>query len=224
MSETLREEFNRWAQDGRGAGLEAHHRTFLEQMIPLMGVETRDRILDIGCGEGWASRTLGAIATEGLVVGLDASDAMIHNARVKSVEFDNILYIWGSTEQIPWQEKYFTKAICIESFYYFEEPEKALHEIYRVLAPGGRLWILDHLSKENEASLRWIPKLNVPVQVRSAEEYAQILAECGFEPQPHRMIPDRSPLEWESSTFSAEELQRFRERGALLLSARRPEE
>jgi len=84
MGDALREEFNRWATSGRAATLEAHHRPLVEQMLPLMQVRPRDRILEIGCGEGWACRLLADIAAEGLVVGLDVSDEMIRNARARS--------------------------------------------------------------------------------------------------------------------------------------------
>jgi ubiquinone/menaquinone biosynthesis C-methylase UbiE len=227
MSETLRQEFNQWALDGRGAELELHHRSFVEQTIPLMELQPRDRILEIGCGEGWASRWLAALAPECVVVGLDVSDEMIRNARAKSASHENLLFVWGSAEQIPWQENYFTKALCVESFYYLENPERALREIHRVLAPGGSLWIVNHLSQENDLSLRWLPHLKVPVQVRSAEEYGALFERCGFERFRHRMLPDQTPISADhnrpGSLTSPEELRRFRELGALLLSAHKPE-
>ena len=224
MGDALREEFNRWATSGRAATLEAHHRPLVEQMLPLMQVRPRDRILEIGCGEGWACRLLADIAAEGLVVGLDVSDEMIRNARARSAAHENLLLVWGDTEQIPWQENYFTHILSVESFYYIEDPERALQEVHRVLEPGGSVWILNHLSKENELSLRWIPELDLPVQLFSAEEYTELFARCGFQEFAHRMIPDRTP---ETRTIysvlkTPEERHLFRERGALLLSARKP--
>ena len=85
MSEALRQEFNQWVRSGRSAGLESHHRGFLEQTIPLMNIGRRDRILDVGCGEGWATRMLAGLAPEGSAIGLDVSDEMIHRAREHAV-------------------------------------------------------------------------------------------------------------------------------------------
>jgi SAM-dependent methyltransferase len=226
MSEALREEFNRWVTSGRAATLEAHHRAWVEQMLPLMQVHARNRILEIGCGEGWAGRLLATIASEGLVVGLDVSDGMIRNARANSSAHENLLLVWGNAEQIPWQESYFTHALSVESFYYIENPERALREVYRVLEPGGSVWILNHLSKENDLSMRWLEELKIPVRLFSAEEYAEMFARCGFTDFSHRMIPDRAP---ETRTIysilkTPEEHRRFRELGALLLSARKSAE
>jgi len=227
MSETLRQEFNQWALDGRAAALESHHRAFVEEAIRLMDVAPRDRILDLGCGEGWATRVLAGLAQEGTLVGLDISDEMIGRARAQSASCENALFIWGSADEIPWQENFFTKVLCVEAMYYFENAERALREMDRVLAPGGSLWIINHLCKENELSLRWVPELKVPVQLRSAEEYGALLERCGYEAFSHRMIPDRRTIAEDTPVApfrDTAELRRFHELGALLLTARKPSE
>ena len=227
MSENLRAEFNQWVQDGRSSGLEAHHRSFVEDMVSLMQIGQRDRILEIGCGEGWASRLLSSLVPEGLVVGLDVSDAMIRKARAASAAHENILFVWADAEAIPWQEKFFSRALSVESFYYVERPETALREIFRVLSPGGSVWILNHLSRENEYTLQWLDRLQVPVHLPTAEEYGKLFESCGFEGYSYRMIPDRTPdadASYYSSLADPAERQRFRELGGLLMTARRPDE
>jgi len=225
MSETLRKEFNQWACDGRGTALESHHLAFVESTLELMAIEPRDRCLELGCGEGWASRLLAQRVPEGSVVGLDVADEMVRNARAKSAACENLMFILGAAEDIPWQDNFFSKALCVESFYYYEDPEKALREIYRVLSPGGSVWIVNHLSKENALSLRWLQGLKVPVQLLSAEEYGKLFERWGFVGFTHRMIPDQSPLpeDFRAAWFPEPgELRRFRELGALLISARKP--
>jgi ubiquinone/menaquinone biosynthesis C-methylase UbiE len=196
-------------------------------MISRMSIQPRDRILEIGCGEGWASRELASGVPEGMVVGLDVSDEMILKARAQSAGHENLLLVWGETESIPWQERFFSKAVCVESFYYFESPEKALAEIYRVLSPDGSLWVLNHLSRENEISLQWLSGMKVPVHLRSAEEYGKLFEACGFQEYSFRMIPDRTPdadAPYYGRLADPAERRRFRELGALLMTARRAEE
>lgn len=227
MSEKLREEFNQWVRDGRSSRLESHHRCFVEDMISCMNMQPRDRLLEVGCGEGWASRELALLVPEGMVVGLDVSDEMVRKARAQSAPCENLLFVWSEVESIPWQEKFFSKAICVESFYYLENPEKALGEIYRVLAPGGWLWVLNHLSRENQYTLAWLSHWNVLVHLRSAEEYGKLFAACGFREYSFRMIPDRTPeadAPYYERLADPVERRRFRELGALLMTARRPEE
>ena len=58
-------------------------------------------------------------------------------AREASKEFDNILYVWGSAQQIPWEENFFDKVLSVESFYYYPDQDRALMELFRVMAPRG---------------------------------------------------------------------------------------
>src|SRR5215472_9490141 len=75
--ERLRQEFNQWAEEGKGEEMERHHISIAEQTLALMKLNPGDRVLDLGCGAGWASRL---IATRvrggknlGQVVGVDVS-------------------------------------------------------------------------------------------------------------------------------------------------------
>ena len=56
--EQLRQEFNQWAEQGKGEEMEAHHISITEQTLALMKLKPGDRVLDLGCGAGWASRLM----------------------------------------------------------------------------------------------------------------------------------------------------------------------
>ena len=222
----LQQEFNQWAQAGRGDEMEDHHSDITGQAIALMDLQPTDRILDLGCGTGWASRRLAHIATEGEVVGIDVADEMLRRAEQVSAEIKNVRYLWGSAENIPAEDNSFTKVLSVESFYYYDDQGKALDELRRVMAPGGRLFILINLYKDNHYSLRWVSELKVPVQARSESEYIALLQQHGFKQVEARRIPDRSPSpdEYSGKWFkNAAELKDFKRIGALLLIAAKPE-
>ncbi|HEV2964493.1 MAG TPA: methyltransferase domain-containing protein, partial [Candidatus Angelobacter sp.] len=80
----IQQEFNQWAQAGRGDEMEDHHSDITDQTIALMDVKPNDRVLDLGCGTGWASRRLAQIVTSGEVVGLDVADEMLRRAEETS--------------------------------------------------------------------------------------------------------------------------------------------
>jgi len=229
--EKLRSEFNRWAEQGRGAEMEKHHLDIAEKTIRLMDLRPGERVLDLSCGSGWATRLLARLVGDGpagfgQVVGLDISDEMIRQARAASRDFENIMYVWGSAQQIPWEENYFDKALSIESFYYYPDQERTLAELFRVLAPRGRFFILINLYKDNPCSLRWVEELNVPVHVRSQAEYVQLLKAHAFDEVQAMRIPDDTPTpdEYSGKWFrNAEELREFKRIGALLLTARKPD-
>jgi len=226
--EDLRNEFNQWAAQGRGEEMERHHISIAEQTFERMALHRGERVLDLGCGAGWATRRL-AQAVEGgpgMAVGLDISDEMIDRARQASAEIEDVLFVKAAADEIPWRDEYFDKVLSIESFYYYPDQESVLRELYRVLAPGGKIFILINLYRENPYSLRWVGELNVPVHARSEAEYAQMLAANGFEAVAIEHVPDLTPTPEEccSKWFrNAQELREFKRIGALLLSARKPQ-
>jgi ubiquinone/menaquinone biosynthesis C-methylase UbiE len=222
----LQQEFNQWAAAGRGDEMESHHSDITEQTLALMDIQPEDRILDLGCGTGWASRRMARIATAGEVIGLDVADEMLRRAEQSSSAFRNVRYAWGSAENIPEADSAFNKVLSVESFYYYADQGKALDELSRVMAPGAKLFILINLYKDNHYSLRWVTELKVPVQVLSEAEYKALLEKHGFTNVEARRIPDRSPT---PETYSgkwfknAEELRDFKKIGALLLIAEKPQ-
>ncbi|PYX81996.1 MAG: SAM-dependent methyltransferase, partial [Acidobacteria bacterium] len=152
----LQQEFNRWAADGRGEEMERHHLPITAPVLALMQLRPSDRVLDLGCGAGWATRLLAARVPEGKVIGVDISDEMIERARRSSSNFSSIEFAVGSLEKIASADDSFDKALSIESFYYYPDQGAALDELHRVLKPGGRFFILINLYKDNPYSLRWV--------------------------------------------------------------------
>ena len=228
--ENLQREFNRWADNGEAEKMEAHHLDITGKTIRLMNLRPGERVLDLGCGSGWATRLLARTVGEGpegfgQVVGVDVSDEMIRRARAASKDFDNVMYVCGSAQQIPWEENFFDKVLSVESFYYYADQERALAELFRVMAPQGRLFILINLYKDNAYSLQWVDKLKVPVHVRSAAEYVELLKRHAFENVEWRQIPDDTPTpdDYQTKSFhSLEDLKAFKRTGALLLMASKP--
>jgi len=229
--ERLQQEFNRWAEQGEGPKMENHHLAITEKTMRRMDLRPGERVLDLGCGSGWASRLLARLVADspsglGQVVGVDISDEMIRHARAGSKDFDNVMFVVGSAAQIPWEENFFDKVLSVESFYYYPDQDRALSELFRVMAPKGRLFILINLYKDNPYSLQWVPKLKVPVHVRSAEEYVELLQKHAFENIEYAQIPDDTPTpeNYQTTSFhSLDDLKAFKRVGALLLMASKPD-
>lgn len=229
--EIMRQEFNAWAAAGRGEEMEQHHISIAEQTIRRMALKSGERVLDLGCGVGWATRILARLVANGpdgggQVVGIDVADEMISRARAASKDFENVMFVWGSAQKIPWQENYFDKVLSIESFYYYADQDRALAELFRVMAPNAWLYILINLYRENHYSLRWVSELKVPVQVRGEQEYIDLLRKHTFQNVEASRIPDETPTPetYSGKWFkSAEELRDFKRIGALLLVAQKPD-
>jgi len=221
----LREEFNQWAAEGRGEQMEEHHISIARQTIERMKLVPGDTVLDLGCGAGWASRLMAARVAPSLVVGVDVSDQMIARATAASTAVENLRFFTGSAEELPLDAGSIVKVLSIESFYYYADQHKALRELYRVMAPDGKMFLLINLYRENPYSLRWVDALNVPVYVHSEAEYLIMLTEAGFENAHAERIPDLTPTpdEYSGKWFAnSAELREFKRIGALLVTATRP--
>jgi ubiquinone/menaquinone biosynthesis C-methylase UbiE len=103
-----------------------------------------DRLLDVGCGSGWASRT--AAASAGSVVGIDLSPGMIRQAGALAVGIGNVRFALADSERLPFADGDFTAVLCSNSFHHYPDPDRAVGEMKRVLAPGGRVVIGDSCS------------------------------------------------------------------------------
>lgn len=226
QSETLRQEFNRWAEAGRGEGMEEDHWPITRPALEMMRIARDENVLDVGCGSGWLSRALARGVPEGRVVGMDISDEMIRRARAASLEFDNLVFVVGLVGEIPWEANFFSRAISVESAYYWPDPAKGLREIHRVLADGGSLWIVINYYKDNPHCHQWGKILTIPTHLLSADEWAALFRDAGFTRVEHSRIPDPTPNPgvYTGRWFrDAQQLADFRRIGALLVHGTKPD-
>jgi SAM-dependent methyltransferase len=222
--EQLRTEFNEWARAGKGESMERGHRPVGAQAIERMRVPTDARVLDVGCGSGWASRLLAGCAIKGRVTGIDISDEMISLARESSRRFPQCDFEIASAEQLPFSDNEFTHAFSMESLYYYRDIPRALKEIHRVLKPAGMFAAVVDLYWENEASHQWIDKLNVPVELLSVEDYRSLFLDAGFVNIRDERLFDPTPIpeNYTGSSFrSREDYEEYKRTGSLMISADR---
>ena len=110
-------------------------------LIEAAALRPGERVLDIACGTGivarTAARTLGGGAS---VVGLDLSAPMLEAAR-SAAKAEGVSAEWkeGSAVKLPLADATFDVAFCQQGLQFFPDRPTALREMYRILAPTGRL-------------------------------------------------------------------------------------
>ena len=225
LDHQLREEFNRWAEAGRGDEMERSHLPIVEPMLALIEFNLHDKVLDVGCGTGWLVRRIARRVSAGLAAGMDVADAMLERAKALSADLPNVVFARGGADAIPWNSDFFTTVLSVESSYYWPDPAQGLREIFRVLSPGGSAWILINYYRDNPHCHQWGELLKVPTHLFSAEEWAGLFRQAGFDAAGHRRIPDRSPTpdvytgRWYRD---AEQMRKFKQEGALLVHGTKP--
>lgn len=113
--------------------------------IEMLDLADGDRVLDVACGPGNFTRAF-AEEDHGLVVGIDASSAMLARA-VHETRAPGVAYVRGDAASLPFVDGAFDGVCCFAALYLIEEPIKALDEIVRVLAPGGRVALLSSVNR-----------------------------------------------------------------------------
>jgi SAM-dependent methyltransferase len=220
--EHLRLEFNEWARDGRGESMEQGHRPIGVQALELMNIPSSARVLDVGCGSGWATRYIADKAMEGRVTGIDISNEMIEVARASSTKYQNVRFELASAESLPYKDDEFTHVFSMESLYYYSNMLAALREIKRVLSSGGRFVTVIDLYLENSPSHQWIPTLKVPVHLLGVPDYRSMLEQLGFVDIKDQRLYDPTPVpeDYSGGSFKTrEDYLLYKQNGSLMLSA-----
>jgi ubiquinone/menaquinone biosynthesis C-methylase UbiE len=132
-----------------------YFRRMQRQVLGLIDLKPGLHFLDIGCGTGWAVRYMAErLQDAGEFCGVDISGAMIEIATAQAHEHPDAHFYKSSAEQLPLDNNTVDCAICTNSFHHYPDPAKVLIEIQRVLAPAGRLYILDVTT--DDFFLRWV--------------------------------------------------------------------
>lgn len=106
---------------------------------------------DLGCGTGVAATALAPHV--GRVIGVDASEEMLAAARARSAALPTLRHVeWraGTLESLPLDDGMLDAAVMMLVLHHVPSPVAALKEACRVLAPGGRLLMVDMVSHDHE--------------------------------------------------------------------------
>ena len=141
-----------------------------------------DRVLDVACGPGVLVPTLAARARR--VVGLDLTAPTLHLAR-RRPECAAARFVCGAAERAPFAAGSFDAAVLRLALHHVERPAAVLAEVARLLAPGGRLVVLDILGCEDPETARLhdaVERLRDPSHARALPEgeLRAALEEAGF--------------------------------------------
>jgi ubiquinone/menaquinone biosynthesis C-methylase UbiE len=115
-----------------------HVQLILEYFGDLAG----KRVLDAGCGKGRFARVLAERYPGVSILGLDLAEAMLRHVP------EGVGACAGSMTELPFRDGTFACAYATESLEHAVDIEGAVAELCRVVAPGGRIVIIDKNSKQ----------------------------------------------------------------------------
>jgi ubiquinone/menaquinone biosynthesis C-methylase UbiE len=141
-------------------------------------IETKDIIksgitsglaLEVGPGPGYLGLEWLKLKQDTMLKGLDISSDMIKIAEQNAQEYnlsDRAEYVLSSGEKMPFEENTFDAVFTNGSLHEWSAPQKTFNEIWRILKPGGRIFISD-LRRDMPALLKWFLWINSkPKEIR----------------------------------------------------------
>lgn len=144
-----------------------------------MDIKENEAILEIGFGNGKFFTKLFAKAKNIKIWGIDFSKDMVSMATKNnqpSVRAGKLNLQLGSSDNLPFADDSFDKVFCINVIYFWDEPEKHLSEVHRVLKPDGEFFAAIR-SKETFSHL---PAADYGFNLYNEEEWKIVLEQNKF--------------------------------------------
>jgi SAM-dependent methyltransferase len=102
-------------------------------VIELAALAPGERVLDLACGTGNAA--LLAAAAGARVTGLDTAARLVEVARDRVPDAE---FVVGDAQALPFDDGTFDAVVSVFGVIFVPDPARAIAELLRVLAPGGR--------------------------------------------------------------------------------------
>ena len=121
------------------------HRLWKKRLIEIMNINSNDKIIDVGSGTGDLTKIILKENKNVLIYSVDLNLEMLNEAKKQfnDQQKKNIKFINANAENLPFENNFFDKYVisfCLRNITYIE---KALHESFRILKPGGIFYCLE---------------------------------------------------------------------------------
>jgi len=149
-------------------------------------------VLEVAIGTGL---NIPVYASDVKLTGVDLSPAMLDVARERAGNLDRDVDLQeGDAHHLPFADESFDTVVCTFSLCNIPDPHQALTEMQRVLRPGGRLVLVDHI-RSTSKPIYWLQKGIEAISVRidgdrMTRRPADTVEQLGFD------ITERDRFRW----------------------------
>lgn len=206
-------------------------RTMITEAMAGLHFRGTDRVLDIGCGDGFLTRAIADMVPEGMVFGADRSHGMIATAAGSAARrASGPWFVIADARRLPFAEC-FDAAVSFNALHWVPEQARALRQIAAVLKPDGRLVVqvvcagtrpsLEAVTMQLCRDARWsawFEGFDAPYAHVDPEEYGELAAEAGL------VLDDAHVTDREWDFGSREAFQHWSAMGSTAWTDRLPED
>jgi arsenite methyltransferase len=107
-----------------------------------LALQADDRVLEVGFGGGYLLGRMSALVTDGFIGGVDISTTLVEQCRARYralIQTRKMDLKVGTADRLPYPDGHFSKAVSVNSIFYWPDIPRALAELARVLSVHGRL-------------------------------------------------------------------------------------
>ncbi|MEO8240157.1 MAG: class I SAM-dependent methyltransferase [Flavobacterium sp.] len=147
--------------------------------IQNLNISTANKILELGHGNAGHLEFLLQQAEKLTYYGLEMSELMFQEARQINRNFVSQKQAFFSLYDgniIPFQDSFFDKIFTVNTIYFWQEPEKLLLEIYRILKPNGNFC----LTFADEGFMKQLPFTEYEFTLYNIEKAQQLIEKTAF--------------------------------------------
>jgi len=148
--------------------------------LEILGIKGKDRVLEIGFGHGRTIERAAALATRGLVAGVDTSRLMLrvarrHNAKAIREGRVDLRHLDGVN--LPFGADAFDKVFSVHTLHFWSDPRATLKDLHRVMKRGGRLALGFHAADDGLMPERFPPSV---YRFHTQKQVGEWLEKAGF--------------------------------------------
>ena len=158
-------------------------------------IEPSDTVLECACGTGAISVSIAPKCRR--LIATDFAAGMLRQAARKCRKFENVVFRKADITALKCKDNRFDKVVAGNVIHLLPNPEQALHELERVVKPGGRIIIPTYINMSKgtgTAAVKFITLLGADFKRQfDLESYKQFFADMGYANVEYHVVDGRMP-------------------------------
>jgi ubiquinone/menaquinone biosynthesis C-methylase UbiE len=160
------------------------HSTMTDWGLRHVVIENDFAILDVGCGGGRTVQKMAALATAGMVYGIDYADGSVDTSTATNaalIAAERVAIQKASVSQLPFPADKFDLVTAVETQYYWPNLAEDMRETFRVLKPGGKLMVIAETYKGGRYDkLKWPVMWLLRSSHLSVNDQRELFSQAGY--------------------------------------------
>ena len=158
-------------------------------------IEPTDTVLECACGTGAISVSIAPKCRR--LIATDFAAGMLRQAAKKCRKFENVVFRRADITHLKCKDNRFDKVVAGNVIHLLPNPEQTLHELERVVKPGGRIIIPTYINMSKgtgTAAVKFITLLGADFKRQfDLTSYKQFFADMGYKNVEYYVVDGRMP-------------------------------